>query len=139
MRRVRSKCREWETRAAVLQWPSHWLNVGGQIGYVVCRPAGRQNVIRYHDLQQGEGRVPKLQEWFSLIGDASTDSLTTGEDWACIVTFLNQAPAETETWARRVTLNVTGDQARCQIGSARSWWTSPPMRQHSHRKGRLKK
>ena len=49
---------------------SNWLNIDDRIGYVVCRGGGATNVMRHHDYRGGSGRVPKLQEWISLVGDA---------------------------------------------------------------------
>jgi len=101
---------------AVYPLKSDWLNVGGKLGYVVRRSAGRANLMRYHDETTGVGRVPKLQEWFSLVGDAKVPSLSGDGDWACVVTFLNQSPEQTARWAERVRFTTDGDTARCRIG-----------------------
>ena len=102
--------------AEVPEWNTDWLNVGDRVGYVVCRPEGRDNIVRYHDLAKGSGRVPKLQEWFSLIGDCDPVSLIDLGDWACIVTLLNQPAAETAEWVRRVDFRVDGHAAVCRVG-----------------------
>jgi hypothetical protein len=101
----------------VHEWETDWLNLGGHVGYVVRRQATRENVMRYHDQSEGQGRVPKLQEWFSLVGDADSGSDLVGEDWACIVTFLNQTPDETERWASQIQFQVEGDAATCSFGA----------------------
>lgn len=105
-------------RAELHEFATDWLNVGDQVGYVVLRTPAVKNVMRYHDLSQGVGRVPKLQEWLSLIvdGDADAGSQTAGEDWACVVTFLNQPASETAEWAGRVRWEVNGQTAACRIG-----------------------
>lgn len=99
------------------QWSTDWLNIGDRVGYVVRRPDDTPNLVRYHDEAQGTGRVPELQEWLSLIGSAASSPPGPHDAWACLVTFLNQPARETAAWARRVTLHVDGDHARCQIGS----------------------
>ena len=103
-------------RANVHELNSDWLNVGNRVGYVVRRTPGRENLIRYHDLTKGRGRVPKLLEWFSLIGDRAPGAWASQGDWACVVTFLNQPSAVTADWARRVQFEVEGDVATCRIG-----------------------
>lgn len=102
---------------AVHELETDWLNVGGRIGYVVRRNEGQRNVMRYHDQTEGRGRVPKLQEWFSLIGEANPASTMTGDDWACVVTLLNRSPEETGEWVSRVRLEVRGDTATCHLGT----------------------
>ncbi|MBN1911563.1 MAG: hypothetical protein JW818_17610, partial [Pirellulales bacterium] len=102
---------------AVRTLESDWLNIGGQVGYVVRREAGHDNLMRYHDEPHGEGRVPKLQEWFSLVGDRDPAPLSGEGDWACVVTFLNQSPEQTARWAQRVRFTIDGDTATCRIGS----------------------
>ena len=99
------------------EWRTDWLNVGDRIGYVVCRVEGHENLVRYHDLAQGTGRVPKLLEWFSLIGDPDSTAMADQGDWACIVTFLNQPAGDTERWAGRLQFIADGDQATCRIGA----------------------
>ncbi|MFV1968284.1 MAG: hypothetical protein ACC628_22905 [Pirellulaceae bacterium] len=99
--------------AKVHEWHTDWLNLGDRVGYVVCRAEGHDNIVRYHDLTKGSGRVPKLQEWFSLIGDRGPVALA---DWACVVTFLNQPAAETAEWVRRVDFRVDGHAATCRVG-----------------------
>jgi hypothetical protein len=103
-------------RAGVLQLNTDWLNIGGRIGYVVRRAQGRENVLRYHDLTKGVGRVPKLEEWLSLIGDRDPSAVPPTGDWACVVTFLNQPPSETALSAGRVKFSVDGNAATCRIG-----------------------
>jgi len=98
-----------------IEWFTDWLNVGDRVGYVVRRIQGRENVFRYFDQTQGTGRVPQLQEWFSLIGDREQATPADQGDWACIVTFLNQPAAETKAWADRVEFNADGDHAACRI------------------------
>ncbi|HLA84558.1 MAG TPA: hypothetical protein VJL29_07170 [Thermoguttaceae bacterium] len=101
---------------AVHPLESDWLNVGGKVGYVVRRGAGRTNLMRYHDERSGEGRVPQLQEWFSLVGDRKPAPLSGTGDWACVVTFLNQSPEETAQQAEQVRFTVDGDTAVCRMG-----------------------
>ncbi len=101
---------------AVTLMPTDWLNVGDRIGYVVCRTSGRSNVMRYHGEERGSGRVPLLQEYFSLVGDEAGTS-SSGEDWACIVTFLNQSADETAALVDRIVFAVQGNTATCQVGS----------------------
>jgi hypothetical protein len=103
--------------AAIYELKTDWLNLGERIGYVVRRPSGRQNVMRYHDHTDGTGRVPKLQEWLSLIGETDPDANIPGDDWACLVTFLGQSRDETAEWATRVRLEVDGDVATCHVGA----------------------
>ena len=100
---------------AVHQLKTDWLNIGGHVGYVVRRNGGRQNVMRYHDQTDGHGRVPKLQEWLSLIGEEDPASYLSTDDWACVVTFLNQSPTETAEWAGRVRFDVDGHTATCHL------------------------
>lgn len=92
-----------------------WFNVGGRIGYVVKRLPQTNNVVRFHDLTGGSGRVPKLQEWFSLIGDASDTSIPEGEQWACVVTCPNRSAEETESMVDRVRLESDGDRGTISI------------------------
>ncbi len=100
----------------VHQWPTDWLNLGNRVGYVICRQPGRENFVRYHDLTKGSGRVPKLQEWISLIGDPDPCEWDTSTDWACLVTFLNQPADRTAAWAPRVRFEVDGQTAVCRVG-----------------------
>jgi hypothetical protein len=92
-----------------------WLNIGDAVGFVVRRGDGQKNLMRYHDESQGEGRVPQLQEWISLVGEADPSSLP-HESWACVVTFLNQPSAKTKDWTSRVRFVAEGDRATCTIG-----------------------
>lgn len=92
-----------------------WFNIGNQIGYVVKRESGRNNVVRYEDLEKGGGRVPKLQEWCSLIGDEQETPWEDGEDYACLVTFPNQPAKRTAEAAGKVRFERSGNTAslRC--------------------------
>ncbi|NQT15462.1 MAG: hypothetical protein HQ582_22080, partial [Planctomycetes bacterium] len=103
-------------RAEVHEFDTDWLNLGDRVGYVVRRVPAAKNRMRYHDLSQGVGRVPKLQEWLSLIGNGDTTAQTAGEDWACVVTLLNQPASATAAWAERVQWEVDGQTAECRIG-----------------------
>ncbi|MBN1419639.1 MAG: hypothetical protein JXP34_12750, partial [Planctomycetes bacterium] len=94
---------------------SDWLNIDDRVGYVIARTDGVPNVIRHHDLAGGEGRVPKLQEWLSLVGE-DEPALPAGGSWACVVTFLAQPAGETAEWARRVRLVADGSRGTCRIG-----------------------
>ena len=87
-----------------------------QVGYVVRRHPDRENLIRYHDQSGGMGRVPKLQEWFSLVGDSPRSDSVAGDGWSCIVTFLNQQAAETAESATRVRFEVRDEVATCVCG-----------------------
>ncbi|MBN2212234.1 MAG: discoidin domain-containing protein [Sedimentisphaerales bacterium] len=93
-----------------------WFNVGDKVGYVIRRQGGRDNLVRYHDFIDGVGRVPKLQEWFSLVGENNPSIWATGGDWVCIVTFLNQQSAQTAVQSTLVDFQVDGDMATCTIG-----------------------
>jgi len=104
-------------QAQVRELKTDWLNIGGRVGYVVCRSDGRQNVVRYHDAARGSGRVPQLQEWISLVGEADAARLSP-EAWNCVVTFLNQEARQTADWATRVKLEVQAETARCRVGDA---------------------
>jgi hypothetical protein len=102
--------------SAVHEIDTDWLNLGGRVGYVVRRLPGRRNLMRYHDAPRGKGRVPKLQEWISLVGERDPAAWAATGDWACVVTFLNQSPRETAASAERVTLEIQGGRATCRIG-----------------------
>jgi hypothetical protein len=94
-----------------------WFNVGNQVGYVVKRLPGRRNVVLYEDKERGGGRVPKLQEWFSLIGEGDT-ALRSGQvDYACLITHLNQAAKRTAKCARRTQFQVEDGVATVHDGS----------------------
>ena len=95
--------------------PTDWLQVGDRIGYVVKRFPETPNVVRYHDTKGGNGRVPKLQEWFSLIGDADECSGKVEEQWACIVTIPNPTEQETGRCAGAVKFEVVGAKARVEL------------------------
>ncbi|MCC6126143.1 MAG: hypothetical protein IT426_14370 [Pirellulales bacterium] len=102
-------------RSQVRKLSGDWLNIGDAVGFVVRRGNGQKNLIRYHDEAKGEGRVPQLQEWLSLVGEADPSSLAK-ESWACVVTFLNQPSRQTESWASRIRFAVEGDRATCTNG-----------------------
>lgn len=95
---------------------SDWLNIDDRVGYVVRRFPERANVMRYHDLPKGSGRVPKLQEWISLVGDSNDIESGRPADWACIVTFPNQDADTTARSAVRVQFSVAGATATCRAG-----------------------
>jgi F5/8 type C domain-containing protein len=90
-----------------------WLNVGNRIGYVIKRFPETQNVVRYHDLTKGTGRVPKLQEWFSLIGNASESGAD--EQWACIVTYPNRSAEETDRLVDAAKLQADANTAAVSL------------------------
>ena len=100
-----------------LEIESNWLNIGDRIGYIVCRQEGRSNLIRYHDLARGQGRVPELQEWLSLVGERTPSSLR-DEDWSCVVTFLKQTAAQTRSLVEAVSLAIDDETAVCQMPTA---------------------
>lgn len=102
---------------AVRTLESDWLNIADRLGHVVRRHPSPANVMRHHDEAAGSGRVPKLQEWISLIGDAPTATAIPAEDWACVVTFLNQKHRDTARSARHVQFTVAGPRAVCRIGA----------------------
>ncbi len=89
-------------------WHSNWLNIGGKIGYVVCRQ-GIENLMTYHYSIERNRNC----DYITLIGEESSD--WTG-DWACVVTFQNQDEGETSRWAEKVVFEVDGDTAICKIG-----------------------
>ncbi|MCU0981798.1 MAG: hypothetical protein MUF25_21825 [Pirellulaceae bacterium] len=104
-------------RARVHAWTTNWLNIDDRVGYVICRSAQPENVIRFHDETEGSGRVPQLQEWLSLIGEAdSADERS--DDWACLVTFLNQTAKATAAYVPRIRFTVQNDTARCYVAEA---------------------
>jgi len=92
-----------------------WLNIDERVGYVVRRADGQRNLIRYHDESRGSGRVPKLQEWISLVGQNEAMP-PSAPSWACVVTFLNQTARDTASRAGDVQFRVEGNAATCQIG-----------------------
>ncbi|MGD8237349.1 MAG: hypothetical protein PVH68_02240 [Armatimonadota bacterium] len=102
--------------ARVVVMDTDWLNIGGRVGYVVKRWPEGANVMRYHDEVSGSGRVPKLQEWLSLVGQVGSRQARSGADWACVVTFLNQGSGQTPRAAARVRFTVAKDVALCDIG-----------------------
>jgi hypothetical protein len=102
-------------RSRVRELSGDWLNISDAVGFVICRGDGQKNLIRYHDEAKGEGRVPQLQEWISLVGEADPPTFAK-ESWACVVTFLNQPSAQTKDWASRIRFVIEGDRATCTIG-----------------------
>ncbi len=100
----------------VMEMRTDWLNLAGRVGYVVRRSKDRANVVRYHGQERGTGRVPMLQEYVSLVGD-SNGVRGPGLDWACVVTFLNQAASETAKSADNVEFTVEDGSAQCTVGS----------------------
>lgn len=94
---------------------SNWLNIDNKIGFVVCRPVGQQNIMRYHDNNKIAGRKPHLQEWISLVGEETPD-LTSDTSWTCVVTFLNQDAQQTKSQQALVKLTADRDHASCLIG-----------------------
>ena len=92
-----------------------WLNVGNRIGYVIRRFPDTQNVVRYHDLTKGTGRVPKLQEWFSLIGDGNRGSSSGDNQWACLVTYPNQSAEETKRLVDMVKFQADANTATVSL------------------------
>jgi hypothetical protein len=83
--------------------------------------------MRHHDAASGTGRVPHLQEWISLIGEAPP-VLAPDASWACVVTFLNQRSSDTAAWSSRLRFSVDGDRATCQIGEETVTVEFPPIR-----------
>jgi len=100
----------------VVELATDWLNISDRIGYVVRRYPATTNVMRFHDEVAGTGRVPKLEEWISLIGEKDPGTAPSDSDWACLVTFANQTKAQTAQEAGRVRFSVSGDTAVCRIG-----------------------
>jgi len=86
---------------------SNWLNIGGKIGYVICRN-GQKNVITYHSVTD-KGRNC---DYINLIGEDRSDWKS---DWACVVTFLNQNQIQTAECAKAVVFKVNGSSATCEI------------------------
>lgn len=105
--------------ARVHELASYWLNLGDRIGYVIGRLAGRENVVRYHDFTRGSGRVPKLEEWFSLIGERDPAGWSATGDWACVVTFLHQGHEDTRQWSGQVRFDFHDQRAACRVGPLR--------------------
>jgi len=91
------------------------LNIDNIIGYVVCRSDHQQNMVRFHDNTVVAGRKPHLQEWISLLGERST-SLEAGDNWACVVTLLNQEADQTEAQQAKIRFLPEDDWAVCHIG-----------------------
>ncbi len=100
----------------VVELPTDWLNISDRIGYVVRRFPATPNVMRFHDEIAGAGRIPKLEEWLSLIGEKDPGTANPDSDWACLVTFVNQEHAQTARQADQVQFSVAGDTAVCRIG-----------------------
>ncbi|MBD3177806.1 MAG: hypothetical protein GF320_21745 [Armatimonadia bacterium] len=91
--------------------PSSWLTIDDRVGYVVLREADRLNVMRHRDEVRGEGRVPKLQEWISLIGDPQGLALGPDPEWACVITLLGERARAAEQVAGSASLRVQGARA----------------------------
>lgn len=102
------------------------LNIGDRVGYVIGRLPGRENVVRYHDKKAGTGRVPKLQEWLSLVGDPR--GATYEDDVACVVTLLNATAEQTAAFARTVTLHVTATTVSCTVADRRFVFEATTLR-----------
>jgi hypothetical protein len=103
-------------RPRVVELSTDWLNISDRIGYIVRRYPPAQNVMRFHDEIGGAGRIPKLEEWLSLIGEEVAGTAPADSDWACLVTFANQKKAQTAGQAGKVQFSVRGDTAICRIG-----------------------
>jgi len=88
---------------------SNWLNIGDKTGYVVCRK-GMENIMTYHHSTERNRNC----DYINLIGEGSSEWKN---DWACVVTFLNQDQAETATWAENIAFEVDGNSATCKIGN----------------------
>jgi hypothetical protein len=87
---------------------SSWLNIGGKIGYMVCRN-GIENIMTYHYATERNRDC----DYITLIGESHSTWTT---DWACVVTFLNQDQTGTAGWAGKVDFRVDGNTATCIIG-----------------------
>jgi hypothetical protein len=94
-----------------------WLNIDDRVGYVVKRLPDIPNVMRYHDDTRGQGRVPKLQEWISLVGERDRRTHGRHPQWACVVTSLNEPRQRTAEEARRVQFTADGDTVACRLGA----------------------
>ena len=92
-----------------------WLNIDGRVGYVVRRLDGISNVMRFHDETEGSGRVPKLQEWISLVGEPEGQA-PPANVWTCVVTLLNATAEETAGIAKTVTLEERDGDGRLPGG-----------------------
>jgi hypothetical protein len=109
------------SQSGIREMATDWLNLGDRVGYVVRRLPDTENVVRYHDQSRGSGRVPKLQEWLSLVSGvaskgtaaADADGKATSDQWACIVTYLNQTAEETRRSSREISFRVDSDVAIC--------------------------
>lgn len=88
---------------------SNWLNIGDKIGYVVCRN-GQDNIITYHTAFERDRNC----DYINLIGEKDSKW---SDDWACVVTFLNQKHTLTADWVDKVDFRVKGDSATCKIGN----------------------
>jgi len=97
--------------ARVIPLESSWLSINARVGYVIRRVPDRPNMIRYHDETQGTGRVPALQEWISLTGDAGGTRIGAEPTWTCIVTLLNADAALTRGQDKTVRFDAGGDRA----------------------------
>jgi hypothetical protein len=90
-----------------------WFNVGTRIGYAARRIPDVQDVVRYHDEAAGTGRVPKLQEWFSLVGNAG--QLFAAGQWAYVVTYPGRTTEETERLAKKLRFQAQAETAAVHI------------------------
>jgi len=102
-------------QAGARVFETDWFNVGNQIGYVVKRLPEHRNVVQYEDREKGDGRVPKLQEWYSLIGDP--DAWNDATDYACLVTYLNQSSKRTARCAESTQFSINGGIATVRTKS----------------------
>lgn len=103
-------------KARVVELATDWLSISDRVGYVVRRWPATPNVMRFHDEAAGTGRIPKLEEWLSLIGERDPQAVPCDSDWACLVTFANQKSSQTARQAGKVRFSVEGDTAVCRIG-----------------------
>ena len=100
-----------------LRFKTDWFNIGGQVGYVIKRFPKRTNAVQYEDKEKGEGRVPKLQEWYSLIGDEEALAQEDTVRYACLVTYLNQGARKTARLAKTSSFNVENGAATIYSGT----------------------
>ena len=104
-------------KPGTLRFETDWLNIGDRLGYIIKRRPGCTNIVHYIDQEKGEGRVPKLQEWFSLIGEEPPIAWPEGADYAGLVTCLNQTARQTAKRAKRTRFEVENGLARLRNGS----------------------
>ncbi|MFK8114366.1 MAG: hypothetical protein AB8B91_19345, partial [Rubripirellula sp.] len=86
-----------------------------QVGYIVRRTDGETNVMLYHDKNHMEARRPHLQEAIVLISENATQ-LVASNNWACVVTFLNQSADETRAMRDIIRFVSKGNTATLSIG-----------------------